>query len=200
VEVLHWVRNVSLKTLTMAGKNVSFDPTFAFERFRQGDGSAFKIYYDHYFPMLFVVIRDYVGRSDIAEDIVSNAFMKLYDRRSRIRDAEHVYGFLFVVARNEAVGHHRDQERRRAVSEAQALLVDREYHDPLEAELERDAWMEKIRQLVEELPPARKLIFGLYFFEQLSVREIANRLNLTETTVRNQRNRALSFLRQAFFL
>lgn len=150
--------------------------------------------------MLFLIIREYVGRQDIAEDIVTNAFIKLYDRRTRIRDAEHVQGFLFVVARNEAVGHLRDQKRWRGVRAVQDLLVDREYHDPLEAELERDRWMGKIRQLIEQLPPARKQITELHFFKGLSIREIANQLNLTETTVRNQRNRALSFLRQAFFL
>jgi RNA polymerase sigma-70 factor (family 1) len=176
------------------------NPQDLFERFRKGDGNAFKILYDRYFPMLFLIIREYVGRQDIAEDIVTNAFIKLYDRRMRIRDAEHVYGFLFVVARNEAVGHHRDQKRGGGARAVQELLADREYHDPMEAELERDRWMVKIRELVEQLPPARKQIFVLHFFKGLSIREIANQLNLTETTVRNQRNRALSFLRQTFFL
>ena len=184
----------------MREKNLPHEPTLLFERFRQGDERAFRILYDHYFSMLFLVIREYVGREDIAEDIVTNAFIKLYARRTRIRDAGHVYGFLFVVARNEAVEHHRDQKRQRVAREAQELLVDREYNDPLEAELERDQWMEKIRRLVGELPPAQKQIFELHFFKGLSIREIANQLNLTETTVRNQRNRALSFLRQAFFL
>jgi RNA polymerase sigma-70 factor (ECF subfamily) len=82
----------------------------------------------------------------------------------------------------------------------QEQLVDREYHDPRETELERDRWMAKIQNLVELLPPARRKIFRLHFFEGLSIREIANRLKLTETTVRNQRNRALVFLRQAFLL
>jgi RNA polymerase sigma-70 factor (family 1) len=176
------------------------NPQDLFERFRQGDGDAFKILYDRYFPMLFLIIREYVGRQDIAEDIVTNSFIKLYDRRTRIRDAEHVQGFLFVVARNEAVGHLRDQKRWRGAREAQELLADREYHDPMEAELERDRWMGRIRELIGQLPPARKQIFVLHFFKGLSIREIANQLNLTETTVRNQRNRALSFLRQAFFL
>jgi|SRR5579863_2459409 len=171
-----------------------------FERFRKGDGAAFKILYDRYFPILFLIIREYVGRQDIAEDIVSNAFIKLYNRRARIREAEHIYGFLFVVARNEAVGHHRDEKRWRGVREVQELLADREYQDPREGEAERDVWLQKIRRLVEELPPARKKIFELHFFDGFSIREIANQLSLTETTVRNQRNRALSFLRQAFFL
>jgi RNA polymerase sigma factor (sigma-70 family) len=55
-------------------------------------------------------------------------------------------------------------------------------------------------QLVDLLPPARRKIFRLHFFDGLSIREIANQLDLNEVTVRNQRNRALIFLRQAFLL
>src|ERR1700691_138641 len=103
----------------MDRSNLLYDPTLLFERFRQGDGSAFRILYDRYFPMLFRIILEYVGRQDIAEDIVAIAFIKLYDRRTRIKDADHIYGFLFVVARNEAVGHHRDQKRWRGARAAQ---------------------------------------------------------------------------------
>jgi RNA polymerase sigma-70 factor (family 1) len=183
----------------MHGNELLQDPTLLFERFRQGDGSAFKVIYDRYFPMLFLIIREYVGQLDVAEDIVTNAFIKLYDRRAKIKDAGHTYAFLYVVARNEAIGYYREQKRQRAVHQAQERLVNSEYYDPLETELERDQWLLQIRQLAGQLPPARRKIFQLHFFEGLSIREIANRLNLTETTVRNQRNRALNFLRQAFF-
>ncbi len=179
---------------------MSLDPNLIFERFQQGDRSAFNYFYDRYFPRLFLIIREYVGRDDAAEDIVSNAFIKLYDRRTRIREAEHVYGFLFVVARNKAVEYRRDQKRWRGVSADLEVLADREYQDPLEAEVEGNVRMLKIRRLVDELPPARKLIFELHFFKGLSVREIANQLNLTEITIRNQRNRALSYLRQGFLV
>jgi RNA polymerase sigma-70 factor (family 1) len=164
------------------------------------DESAFKKLYDLHFPMLFVTIREYVGDHEAAKDIVANAFAKLYQYRARMRNADHVKGFLYLVARNEAADFYRNQQRQRAVAEGWKLLTDKEYRHPLEAELEREEWMLKIRRLVEQLPPARKKIFELNFDQGLSIREIANLLNLTETTVRNQRNRALSFLRQAFFL
>lgn len=176
------------------------EPTFLFDRFRQGDGSALKVLYDRYFPMLYLTILKYVEREDVTQDVVTNAFIKLYDRRATIKDADHVYAFLYVAARNEAVDYQRDLRRQRAARNEQAQLADREYHDPREAELEREEWMVKILQAVELLPPARRTIFRMHYFEGFSVREIANRLNLTETTVRNQRNRALIFLRQTFFL
>jgi RNA polymerase sigma-70 factor (family 1) len=176
------------------------NPKLLFNRFKQGDPDAFKVIYDLHFTRLFLVIRDHVGQKELAEDIVSNAFMKLYDRREKIRDEGHVYPFLFVVARNESISHFRSRRRWRLTRVDDDQLVDTEYHDPRETELESDRWMTKIQQLVDLLPPARRKIFRLHFFEGLTIREIANRLNLTETTVRNQRNRALIFLRQAFLL
>jgi RNA polymerase sigma-70 factor (family 1) len=176
------------------------EPTLFFDRFRQGDGSAFKVLYDQYFPMLYLTILKYVERRDIAEDIVTNAFIKLYDRRAAMRDPDHVYAFLYVAARNEAIDHHRDLRRQRAARAAQVQLVGGEYHDPRDPELDRERWMVKILQAIELLPPARRKIFRMHYFEDLPIREIANRLDLTETTVRNQRNRALIFLRQTFLL
>jgi RNA polymerase sigma-70 factor (ECF subfamily) len=174
--------------------------TELFHRFQEGDGEAFKVLYDRHFPRLCLIIGAYVEQREVVEDIVTNAFIKLYDHRAGIKEPGHIYAFLFVVAKNEAIGHLRLQRRQRKGRAMQEQLVDREYHDPRETELERDRWMAKIQNLVELLPPARKKIFRLHFFEGLSIREIANQLNLTETTVRNQRNRALIFLRQAFLL
>jgi RNA polymerase sigma-70 factor (family 1) len=176
------------------------EPNLLFERFQQGDPGAFKVLYARYFPMLYLTILKYVEREDITEDIVANAFIKLFDRRATIRDSDHVYAFLYVAARNEAVDYHRDLRRQRAARKDQEQLADREYHDPREAELERERWMVKILEAIELLPPARRKIFHLHYFKALSIREIANRLDLKETTVRNQRNRALIFLRESFFL
>ena len=171
-----------------------------FHRFQQGDSKAFKVIYYRHFGRLFLIVRYFVGRDQDAEDIVSNAFIKLYDSRARIRELEHIYPFLFRVARNEAITHFRIMRRRRQAPLDGEQLVDREYHDPRETELERDRWMMKIQNLIELLPLKRRKIFRLHFFDGLTVREIANQLKLTETTVRNQNNRALKFLRQAFLL
>jgi RNA polymerase sigma-70 factor (family 1) len=191
---------VYFKFRPMSNSNFLLIPTSVLVHFRQGDESALKFIYDRYFRFLCLIVREYVGQQDVAEDIVTNAFIKLHNSRAGIKDGGHVYRFLFVAARNEAVDHYRRKRRHHAAREAYEQLVDKEYLDPREDELEKEQWLLKIQHLIEQLPPARKQIFQLHFFEGHSIREIANHLKLTETTVRNQRNRALIFLRQAFFL
>jgi RNA polymerase sigma-70 factor (family 1) len=182
----------------MHHKNVSLnDPSGLFQLFQEGDEHAFNILYRRHFARLYAIIHGFVGQRELAEDIVFNAFAKLYAGRAGIGDPEHIYGFLFVVARNEAVGHLRNQKRQRLAKEEHAHLAETEYSDPLEAELDKAESMGRIKELVDQLPPARQHIFRLHFFEGRSVREISNQLKLTETTVRNQRNRALIFLRES---
>src|SRR5579863_2751697 len=128
----------------MDQKNLSLqDTTDIFTRFQQGDGDAFRVLYDRYFSRLYLVVNEFVPQQ-LAEDIVSNAFIKLYNRRQAIKELEHIYPFLFVCARNEMIDHHRQQKRQRAARETHEMLVDTEYHDPRESEFERDRWMARI--------------------------------------------------------
>jgi RNA polymerase sigma-70 factor (ECF subfamily) len=176
------------------------EPTKVFERFQQGDGSAFGAFYEEHFDRVCLMIQHMVGQLELAEDFVSTAFAKLYARRANIKESEQVYRFLFVVARNEAIDYFRAQQRHRAARKEQVHLLDKEYSDPAEAEQERAQCVAKILELAEQLPPAEKRVFNLNFITGLSIREIANQLGRSESTVRNQRNRAVVFLRQAFFL
>jgi RNA polymerase sigma-70 factor (ECF subfamily) len=137
---------------------------------------------------------------EVAEDIVADAFGKLFDNRMKINDAAHIFGYLFVIARNQAIGYRREQKRQREADEAQERLVEKGYIDPIGTETEKEQVMEKINGLIGQLPAARKRIFRMYFFDGLDIRTIANLQNLTETTVRNQKNRALIFLRKALAL
>src|ERR1700742_791923 len=84
-----------------------------FDRFRKGDEAAFDILYKQHFRRLFLVIRELVGQEDLAEDVVSNAFIRLFERRGYIREPGQIYPFLFVVARNEAISHLRLLQRQR---------------------------------------------------------------------------------------
>ena len=66
----------------------------------------------------------------------------------------------------------------------------------LEKQMEANSLRDYILQLIEELPPARKMIFSLSRFEHLSNKEIATRLSISEKTVETQIYRSLQFLRE----
>src|SRR5215469_13401750 len=109
------------------------DDPMLFVLFKEGDELAFKDVFDHYFDRLFLIIRVFVGQEEIAEEIVTEAFIKLYDRRERIKEPDHISRFLWVVARNKAISYFRQERRQRVALKELEQLMDREYQDPAEA-------------------------------------------------------------------
>ena len=76
------------------------------------------------------------------------------------------------------------------------MLAAMEQSYDMEAEIDAKNLKEYIDQLIEELPPQRKLIFTLSRNEHLSHKEIAERLAISEKTVENQISAAIRFLRK----
>mgnify|MGYP006350679919 FL=1 len=70
----------------------------------------------------------------------------------------------------------------------------------MEAEIEANNLREYIDQLISDLPPQRQLIFNMSRKENLSYKEIAAQLNISEKTVENQISSAIKFLRQNLIL
>jgi RNA polymerase sigma-70 factor (ECF subfamily) len=180
----------------MTSKNHQGDDAGLFMRFHQGDPAAFRIVYERYQSKLRLSIYPFVGQMEVAEDIVADAFLKLFFNRMKVNDAAHIFGYLFIIARNQAIGYKREQKRQRETDDAQELPVEKSCTDPSEAEAEMERVIDKIRGLVGQLPPAMKRIFRMYFYEGMDIRTIAKQLGLTETSVRNQKNLALGKLRK----
>ncbi|HEV3327554.1 MAG TPA: sigma-70 family RNA polymerase sigma factor [Puia sp.] len=180
----------------MMRKNNPSDDAELFSRFQRGDPAAFRTFYERHHQKMRLNIYAFVGRMDIAKDIVAETFAKLFLNRAKVKDASHISGYLFVIAKRLAIGYLRLQKRQRETDDAQKQLVERSYTNPAEAEAEMEQVINKILGLVRQLPPAMKRIFRMYFFEGMDIRTIAKQLHLTETAVRNQKNLALGRLRK----
>ena len=62
------------------------DEKYLFEQLRKGDETAFKVIYKRYVPRLYYFVYEYVPLSDIAENIVQDTFMVLWDKKSTLAD------------------------------------------------------------------------------------------------------------------
>ena len=63
-------------------------------------------------------------------------------------------------------------------------------------ELGRNLLEEYIDQLTEKLPPARRQIFIMSRKQMMSNKEIAEKLNITESTIQTQLSKALAFMKE----
>ena len=70
----------------------------------------------------------------------------------------------------------------------------------MEAEIDAKNLREYIDQLIADLPPQRKLIFTMSRNENMSYKEIAEKLSISEKTVENQISSAIKYLKQNLIL
>lgn len=162
---------------------------------REGDRNAFEVVYRAYNARVYNFVLSMVGDAGVAKDITQDIFLKIWEKRLNIDAEDNFEGYIFKVSRN-MVFHYVRRE-----------LLFRNYVDKLsgdeasEASVETDEELDRlfleeyILKLLEELPPARRNVFMLYWKSGLNYREIAERLGISEKTVATQVHRSLDFLR-----
>src|SRR5688572_8229368 len=79
---------------------------------QQGSKDSFRAFYDRYFIPLFYFAKGYVTNEQAAEDIATEAFIRLWSKHGDFDSAAKVKNFLYLAARNLAVDHLRRDKRR----------------------------------------------------------------------------------------
>lgn len=165
---------------------------------QQGDRKAFAILYEKYWQQVYNFCNLYLTGRSVAEEVVQEVFIKVWESRDFIRENDNIRGFLFIITRNLIFNQHR-----KSVNEyfyKMTLLSAMENGYDMEEEIEARNLSEYIDQLIAELPPRRKEIFNLSRKEFKSYKEIAELLQISEKTVENQIGEALKYLKRNILL
>jgi len=164
--------------------------------FREGDKDAFRCVYDKMVRPLTYFVENIIFSTSDAEDIVANAFSKLYNARSGMKSFEHIKRWLYVIVRNESIDYLRSKRRLRE-SHTEVAYLESASEDQLETERVKSEVFHKILAEIEKLPRQRKAILRAYFFEQKSTAEIAEQMGINSQTVLNHKAKALESLRRS---
>lgn len=124
-----------------------------------------------------------------AEDLVQNAFAKLYLSWDKVRDQGSLDGYVrrIVVNEHNSLWRRAWKRRERPSDTVPDTAVLDDYQDGRAAELWR---------YIEGLPPRQRAVIVLRYYEDLSEAEIAATLGISAGTVKSQASRALATLRQ----
>jgi RNA polymerase sigma-70 factor (family 1) len=164
--------------------------------FNQGSSSAFRVIFESYNKILFTCSMQLVKDKEQAEDIVSEAFTKLWQRHDVFQTEEHLKAFLFVTTRNASLNYLRHIQRKTASqSELSYLQKDKDDQDIITDMIEGEL-LRSIYPLIETLPNKCKTIFKLIYFEDASTDEVAEKLHITPRNVLNQKRRAIQLLKK----
>lgn len=138
---------------------------------------------DHLFAVAFNVCRTVAD----AEDVVQDAFIAYHTSSKDFEDEEHIKAWLLRVTVNKAVSVTRQLWRRKSVP-----LDD--YMDTLAFE---DPQAESLFAEVMRLPQKQRVAVHLFYYEDLSVREVAQVLKISEGAVKTRLSRGRKQLKRA---
>lgn len=165
--------------------------------FRSGDRKALQHLYTLHYKTLCYFANKLILNTPQAEDIVADSYVKLWNLRSNFDTLVNIRAFLYITVRNACFNFLRQSKRITAAQEEMLYLLQHDSDKIQFTEIEASL-LDKIYAEIESLPKQCREVFKLFYLQQLSTTEIAQRMNLSRNTVQNHKIRATKLLRTAF--
>lgn len=164
---------------------------------KNGDYKAFNEIYELYAKRLYAYCLQYTKQTEDAEEIVQDVFVRLWNQRNRIKQEETLCSLLFIMAKHLLINAYRAKVNHPIYED----YLD--YADKLGVEDTRDRveyrdFLLRFRKILSALPRTQQQVITLSRMRQLSNREIAEYLSLSEQTVKNQLSLGMKKLREEF--
>ncbi len=170
---------------------------------KEGDEMAYTEIYHRYNGPLYLFVYKRLRDREQAKDLIHDFFLILWSNHTSIAIQSSLAVYLFTSMRNrmlDLIAHHQVQAR--YISHFQEYL-DVEINNTDHLVRRRDLQY-LINREINTLPPKMKMVFRLSRESELSRKEIAQQLGLSEQTVKSHMHQALKILKSklgtAFFL
>ena len=164
----------------------------------KGSLPAFEKLYNQYSGKLYnFMMRISSGDQYIAEKVVQQTFIRLWETREKVNPDEKFISYLCTIARNMAMNMYQHQTVEYVYTEY--MLKNSSDHDyQTEENTDLRFLNDYIDSLAEKLPPSRKKVFLLSKRQGYTNKEIAAMLGISESTVTTQLSLAVKFMREQF--
>ncbi|RXM49179.1 hypothetical protein BOW55_02220 [Flavobacterium sp. YO12] len=164
------------------------------DRLRNGDETALNELYNKFWQSLFMSSYNVLKDRELCEDIIQDIFMNIWHNREKLEIHISLKGYMYACARYQVFNHIRRNKDKIHVELFDDLEKRFQYTTP-ETQLMHDELVYHINSIVENLPEKCQLVYKLSREEQLSHKEIAERLNISTKTVENHITKALHSIR-----
>ncbi|HWP82746.1 MAG TPA: RNA polymerase sigma-70 factor [Bacteroidota bacterium] len=170
------------------------DEARPFELIRAGNSAAFEAVFRSYYPRLCRFAFRLVGSKPLAEEIVQNVFVRLWEKRNDGPPINSLKTYLYQAVKNQAINHLKQEEKWTSI-DGDLLETTPDFANP-EQEIRQKEILDAVEEAIQLLPPRCRLIFTMHRFDGLSYAEIADVLGISRKTVETQMGRALKSLRR----
>jgi RNA polymerase sigma-70 factor (ECF subfamily) len=160
---------------------------------KTGNEKAYTHLVDQYHEPLCAYAHSLINDRDIAQDIVQNVFVKIYEKRKSLKEDFIIERFLYKSVFNEFIDQYR---KNKLVTKLEKKHIEalHEYFESEDGKLE--ALFTMVQTEIDNLPPKCKRIFVLSKKEGLSNKEISNHLSISIKTVEAHITKAFFLIRE----
>ena len=161
------------------------------------DKNGAEALYDMYSSSLYGVIFRIVQHQEIAEDLLQDTFIRIWNSFSSYDAAKgRLFTWMVNIARNIAIDKTRSKEFRNSAKtediENNVLIIDKQVNTIINPETIG------LKDLIGKLKPEHKIILDLVYFEGLTHVEVAKKLEIPLGTVKTRLRNAIITLRKLF--
>lgn len=161
-----------------------------------GSRSAFDSVYNLYARRLYSFIYSYTKSRITTEEIVQDVFVRLWKSRTAIKNEDSLGALLFTIARNLTINAFHATINSPAFEDYTGICEKLRNNENTDANLEYDELIAAIHSIARRMPPTRRKIVVMSKITQMKNKEIAEKLSLSEQTVKNQLTAGMKTLRE----
>lgn len=161
---------------------------------REGDRYAFTEIYNRYWNVMYAHVYKMLRDEEEAKDVIQEIFSNLWLKASHIKSSHNLAGLLYTMARNR-VFNLIEQDRVRSDYVRSIAAFASQADSGAVEQVDEKQLMAVIEHEIQNLPLKMREIFELSRKDNLSHKEIANKLNLSYQTVKKQVQNALKIIK-----
>ena len=160
----------------------------------QGDEKAFSSFYELFWEPLYLYVYKVLQDQEEAMDVVQETFVAVWQQRHQMLLTHSISSYIYSIARYKAFSVIRKNIKKKDYLASLIDFMDQYAQTPEEIMISHQL-QNLLDEQIETLPPKMKEIFLLSREAQLSYKEIAEKLNISDKTVKKQISNSLKIIR-----
>jgi len=160
----------------------------------EGDEQAFAVLFFKYLPVLQVFATKFTKSDDAAEEIIQDAFLRVWLNRDKLAEVENVKAYLYKYVSNECLSYLRQKLKADKMVDSFTAKQTDSHNNTVET-INLNEVTKIIAAAIEKLPDQRRKIYQLSRRDGKTIPEIAEILRISPNTVKNALVSALKSIR-----
>lgn len=161
---------------------------------KENDEKAFERLYNEFKGKVYFFALRYVKNETAAEDLTSETFMTALEKLPQINDNESFVGWLYTICYNKCLRHIKAESKAEYIGEEEKYSLNEPVMLP-DDHAQNDDTKRQLRELIDSLEPSQRSAVIHFYYENMSLKETASALGISENAAGQKLHRARKKLR-----